>query len=136
MADFIYNTFKVFEGDGTIDMDDDDFYIMLLADTYAPSAAHSLLAEVVAHEIAGAGYVAGGQLLTNVVWENTAGVVKFDADDPEWDPATLTARYGLVYDFTPVSKPLAVLLDFGQNESATAAPFRVQFNEDGIFSKQ
>jgi len=136
MADLIYNSFKEFEGDGTIDMDGDTFKIMLLADTYVPSATHSLLADVSSHEIAGSGYVAGGQVLTTVVWERTGGVVKFDADDPEWDPATLTARYAVVYDDTASGKPLVVLLDFGQNESATSAPFRVQFHADGIFSKQ
>ena len=136
MADLIYNTFKEFEGDGTIDMDDDDFYCALLADTYTPSAAHSLWAEISAHEIEGTGYVAGGQLLANVGWIRTAGVVKFDADDPEWNPATFTARYAVIRDATPAGQPLVVLLDFGQNENATAAPFRVQFNEAGIFDKQ
>jgi hypothetical protein len=135
MADLIFNKAKEYIGDGTIDLDNDALKIMLLAVTYTPNAAHSVKADIVAHELAGAsGYSTGGYALQNITWTESGGVVTLDADDPVWNSATFTARYAVVYDDTPVSPadPLICLLDFLANKTGQGGNFYINFHTNGI----
>ena len=136
MADIIYNSFKEYMADGTIDMDGDSFKIALLDNGHTPAATHSVWADVSADEISGDGYTTGGQALTSVVWDRTAGTVKFDAANPQWTGATFTARYAVIYDDTPESPadPLVCLIDFGADKTVENNTFTVQFHEDGILT--
>lgn len=62
-------------------------------------------------------------------------IIVFDAADISWSTATVTARYGVIYDRTPGSdatRPLFALIDFDSNVSSTAATFSVQFPAQGI----
>ena len=137
MADIVFNKFKEYVGDGTIDLDDDDLRCMLLADTYTPDAAHSVKADIVAHELAGAsGYSTGGYLLQNVTWSDTDGITTLDADDPVWNSASFVCRYAVVYSDTPVSPadPLLCLLDLGANKTGQGGNFYVNFHANGIMT--
>lgn len=128
---------KEYIGDGTIDLDDDDLRIMLLADTYTPDQTDAVKADIVAHELAGAnGYSTGGYLLQSVTWANTAGVTKLDAADPVWTTATFTCRYAVVYSDTPSSPadPLICLLDLGANKTGQGGNFYITLHADGIMS--
>ena len=135
MADLIYNKFKEYMADGTIDLDTDAFKIMLTTDSYTPAATHSVKADV-DNEVEGTGYTAGGASLASVTWTESSGTVTFDAADISWTTATFTARYAVIYDDSvgdPV-KPLVCLIDFGTDKSVTAGTFTIQFHANGIFT--
>lgn len=137
MADLIYNTFREYMADNTIDMDNDTFKICLLADTYTPDAeAHTVYADISANEITGTGYTATGVALTSVVWTRAAATVTFDAADPTWSSATFTARYAVIYSDTPTSPadPLVCLIDFLGNKSVSNGTFTINFNASGILT--
>ena len=137
MADIVFDKFKEYEGDGTIDMDDDTFKILLLADTYMPDSTDAVYADIIAHELAAAnGYSTGGYTLQNVTWADVAGVTKADADDPVWTSASFTCRYAVVYDDTPESPedPLVCLLDLGENKTALGGNFYVNFHANGFLT--
>lgn len=136
MADIVYNSFVEYLGDGTIDMDDHTFKLMLLSDSYTPAATHSVLADVSGYEISGTGYTAGG-LTLSATWNRSAGTVTFDATDAQWTGATFSARYGVIYDdsvASPVVKPLMKLFDFGEVKSPSSGTFTIQFNASGILT--
>jgi len=137
MADIVFNKFKEYMGDGTIDMDDDTLKCMLLADTYTPDATDSVKADIVAHELAAAnGYSTGGATLANVTWSDDAGVTKADADDPVWTTASFTCRYAVIYSDTPSSPadPLICLLDLLENKTALGGNFYVNFHANGFLT--
>lgn len=133
MADLIYDSFKEYVCDNTIDIDDHVFKIMLLADTYTPSASHTVKADIVSHEVSGTGYTAGGATLA-ATWTRSGGTCTFDATDPAWTAATITARYAVIYDDTPTSPadPLVCLKDFGSNKTSSAGAFTIVFSASGI----
>ena len=135
MSDIIYNKFKEYMGDGTMDMDNDSFKIMLTTSSYTPAATHSVKADV-DNEISGSGYTAGGATLQNVTWTESSGTVTFDATDISWTTATFTARYAVIYDDTPSDPldPLVCLIDFGTDKSVTAGTFTIQFHANGIIA--
>lgn len=138
MADLIYDTFKEYLGDGTIDMDADAFKIMLLTDTHTPDQTDAGYADVSAEEVSsGNGYTTGGESLTSVVWDRTGGTVKFDAADAQWTSATFTARYAIIYDdsvTTPTADPLVCLIDFTANKQVSSGTFTIEFNASGIMT--
>ena len=136
MADIIYNSFKEYVCDGTIDLDDHTFKIMLLADTYTPSTAHTVVSDVSSHQITGTGYTAGGATLASMTWTRSGATCTLDATDASWTSATFTARYAVIYDDTPTSPadPLVCMLDFGSNKSCSSGAFTVVFSASGILS--
>ncbi len=134
MADIIYNSFKEYLGDGTVDMDDDVFKIALLTSDYTPDAAHTSYSDISADEVSGDGYTAGGATLAGVSWTSADGTATFDADDPEWTSATFTARYAAIYDYTAANDALVKLFDFGGDKSVSNGTFSIQFNESGVIT--
>jgi hypothetical protein len=136
MADLIYNTFKQYMGDGTIDMDTHTFKCCLLTSSYTPSATHAVYADLSSQVASGGGYTTGGATLASVTWSRSGGTVTWDAADPSWTSATFTARYAVIYDDTPTSPadPLVCLIDFGSDQSVSAGTFTIQFHSSGILT--
>lgn len=63
------------------------------------------------------------------------GYIMFDAADPSWANATITARYAVIYDDTPATdaaKPLLWLIDFESNVSSTNGTYQITFDANGI----
>ena len=83
----LYNSFKEFIGDGTIDLDNPTagaFDIRLMTGTHSFNATHTQWSNVSANEItAGNGYAAGGQNLSPT-WTRLGGTVTWDAADVSW----------------------------------------------------
>jgi hypothetical protein len=100
----------------------DEYKIALYTSAADLSAATSAYTTV--EEVSGVGYVAGGQTLTNVAISLDGTVSIFDADNPTWVNATLTARGALLYNASKSNKAVAVL-DFGADYSATNGSFVV-----------
>lgn len=72
----------------------------------------------------------------SVVWECVAAsAIVLDAADLSWTTATITARYGVIYDSTPgtdATRPLIAYFDFGTDQTSTAGTFSVTFDATGI----
>jgi hypothetical protein len=74
-------------------------------------------------EITGAGYTAGGIVLTNATVLTYGTTVYIDFDNPVWT-GVLTARGGLIYNYSKSNKSVAVL-NFGADKTS-ANTFTVQ----------
>ena len=68
MADMIYNSFPLYLGDGTIDLDSDTLKISLHTSSYTPDAGHSSYTDLDNEVANGSGYTTGGKALTTVTW--------------------------------------------------------------------
>ena len=130
----IYDSFKEYLGDGTIDLDGHTFKVMLLGNAASFDAGHSVLASVSGNQIAaGSGYAAGGAALTGVSWGQTGGTATFDADDVTWTASggAITAYKAAIYDDTPTSPadPLIGYYDYGSSITMAAAEtFLIDFS--------
>jgi hypothetical protein len=81
------------------------------------------------YEVVGTGYTAGGNILTGVTISTSAnGVVYVDFANSVWNPASFTARGGLIYNFSKGNKSIAVL-DFGADKTCLNS-FTVQMPEN------
>ena len=80
------------------------------------------------NEVSGTGYTAGGESLSSqaVAFDSTNQVAYFDAADPAWTTATITARGALIYNNSKSNAAIAVL-DFGADYSSSNGTFQVQF---------
>lgn len=132
MADFIYNSFKEYMADGSIDMDGDDFNISLHGSNFIADSSDTHYADIVATQTSGTGYTSGGTSLSNVTWTLSGGVVEFDADDPSWTSATFSADWATIYSKSASGEALVCALDFSGSESVNNGTFTVQFNAAGI----
>ena len=79
------------------------------------------------NEVSGTGYTAGGATLSSqaVAYDSTNQVAYFDAADPSWASATITARGALIYNNTKSNASIA-FLDFGSDYSSSNGTFQVQ----------
>ena len=79
------------------------------------------------NEVSGTGYTAGGATLSSqaVAYDSTNQVAYFDAADPSWSSATITARGALIYNNTKSNASIAIL-DFGSDYSSSNGTFQVQ----------
>lgn len=102
----LYNKFKEYAGDGTIDLDNDTFKIGLyLSSSNAATLTNSVLADLTNEHANANGYTTGGNTLANVTWTESSGTVTLDADDTSWTASggSITARFAVIYDDTPTS---------------------------------
>jgi hypothetical protein len=79
-------------------------------------------------EVAGVGYLVGGQLLLNpqVLLDTGARVAYASFDDAVWANSVITARAALIYNQSAQQRAVAVL-DFGVDRTSNHGPFHVQF---------
>ena len=79
------------------------------------------------NEVSGTGYTAGGVALSSqaVAYDATNQVAFFDAADPAFTTATITARGALIYNNSKSNASIAVL-DFGSDFTSTAGTFTIQ----------
>lgn len=134
MQSLLYNPFRLYLSNGTVDLDNDTFKIILLDNAYVPDLESATYAEIAANELPdGNGYTAGGQTLANVTLTRAGNKVTFDADDPVWPGSTFDARYAAIYDATTVDQVLMGYLDFGEVKNVSNGVFTVHFHVDGIF---
>lgn len=106
--------------------------IALLRDTYVPNLdAHLRYSDVSPFEVAAGGtYVLGGKQIANrsATYDALADEYGLFGDDVQWGPgATITARYGVIYEMTTTDKYLWALLDFDQNFVVNNGIFVVDF---------
>lgn len=110
-------------------MEADDLYVAL----YDKSADIGPNTDTyVAHgEVAGAGYVHGGQMLSGVEIGTTASTAWMTWREPvRWENATIRAAYALIYNRSKQNMALAVL-SFGGEVVSTNGPWVLEFPATG-----
>lgn len=138
MADIIYNSFKANIMNGGIDLDTDTIKVMLVTSAYTPNQdTHEDRADVT-NEVSGTGYTAGGATLASktVTKDTTDNEGVFDGADVTWSTATITARGAVIYKSTGVAANdlLICYLDFGSDQSSSAADFTIAWNAEGLIN--
>ena len=103
---------------GVHDLEADSLYISVYTDLASLDETTAIYTTV--NEITGTGYVAGGELLTNVTVKSLDGVAYVSFSNPTWSPASFTARGALIYNSTKGNKSIAVL-DFGSTKTMSPA---------------
>lgn len=124
-----------------VDILSDTIKVALLVNTYTfDQHNHKFYSDISANEVAsGGGYTTGGATLGSKTWVYSSALKlwTFDAADATWAASTITARYGVVYDDTPVgagNKILLTIVDFGQDQSTAGGTFTIQWASAGIFT--
>ncbi|NCN39987.1 hypothetical protein GW916_01930 [bacterium] len=137
MADVIYNAFKKYIMNGSIDLDTDTINVMLVTSTYTPDQDLHEYRDDVTNEVTGTGYSAGGSALATktVTADNTDNEGVFDADDVAWTTSTITARGAVLYKArggASSADELICYIDFGSDKISTAGTFTIAWNAEGI----
>lgn len=124
--------------DGSIDLDTDTIKVALVTSTYTPNQDTHDFFDDVTNEVAGTGYSAGGATLASktVTADTTDNEGVFDAADVTWSTATITARGAVIYKSTGTAGTSALIcyLDFGSDQSSSAADFIIAWNAEGILN--
>jgi len=80
------------------------------------------------NEVSNSGsYAAGGGTLTNVTPTTSGTTALTDFADITFTSATITARGALIYNDTAAGDPSVLVLDFGEDKTATNGDFQVIF---------
>jgi len=74
------------------------------------------------NEVSGAGYIAGGLILSNVTVSQGEGIAYVDFDNPTWPASSFTSRGALIYNSSKANKAMFVL-DFGLNQTTVNENF-------------
>ena len=95
--------------------------------TSSASLGATTSAYTTSNEVSGTGYTAGGATLSSqaVAFDSSNNVAYFDAADPAFTTATITARGALIYNNSQSNASIAVL-DFGSDFTSTAGTFTIQ----------
>lgn len=122
-----------------VDLDGDTLKAMLCTSSYTPDQDTHEFKSDVTNEVTGTGYTAGGVALSGVSASYTGATNTWalDASDVAWLASTLTARYLVLYDSTPVTdatRRLIAYVDFGGDVSTTNGTLTVSWATGGIVS--
>jgi hypothetical protein len=137
MASKLYGQFLSQALNKEIDWDSDTVKVALLTNAYTPNQdAHNYYDDVVANQVTGTGYTAGGLTLTNKT--NTyipdTNTIILDAENVTWSSSTITARYAVIYVVggTNATSPLVGYVDFGSDQSSSNGNFTITWDSTGI----
>lgn len=114
---------------------------MLIDNTSTPNFDTHDFRNDVTGEVTGTGYTAGGVVLTTTVLvpgSPSAGVLKFDHDDPSWASSTITGAIALVEYFArggaATADELILLLFFTTAVSTSNGLLLVSINANGVYN--
>ena len=133
-----YTSYEQYVHDGTINLNSTGkIMLTLIANTYTPSTAHTVWADVSSDEVAnGDGYTTGGEALGSLSVNST----RFDAADVTCSSLTKTFRYGVLYindTVNAIVKPLIAYILFDDTPadiSIGGGDFTVQWSGSGIIT--
>ena len=124
-----------------VDLDADTIKIALVNSTYTAVAdavkhTHEYWSDVVANEVTGTGYTAGGATLSGKASGSSGTTYTFDAADVSWPNSTVTATGAVIYKSSGVAttSPLIAYLDFGGSVSTSNTTLQLPFAAGGIFT--
>lgn len=120
-----------------IDLDLETHRVAMFTNTITPNYSTDTAYAVApynANEVSGAGYTAGGALLsTTTVTESPTGTLMWDAADTSWAASTITnARCALAYADALAGNNAIVLINFGGDYSTSNGTFTIQWAAAGI----
>ena len=97
---------------------------------YAASASldHTTTVYSATNEASGAGYVAGGKVLSGFATGRSGKTAWTDFADALWPNSTITARYALIYNATRGNKAVKTI-DFLVTKASSNGQFDVEFPE-------
>lgn len=144
----LFNSFKGFMADGTIDLDEaSSFRCALVTSSYTAALTHDTWSDISTNEVAnGNGYATHGAAMTCTWTESPAGTWTFDSDNPTWaaTDSGITARYAVIVHDTDANGALAAgdkvvaycLLDSTPADVTVTAgnPLVIQIAATGIFA--
>jgi uncharacterized membrane-anchored protein len=107
---------------GEHDLETDEIKIALY--TSEANLGPATTAYATSGEVVGAGYTAGGEVMTGVTVSLSGTTAYVDFDDTVWSSASFTTRCALIYNASKSNKAIAVL-DFGSDKTTTTT-FTVQ----------
>ncbi len=137
MASLIYDSFPFDTQEGNVVPATDTFYMMLVDATYVPNKKTDTKRSDVTGEVAGAGYAAGGKVVTCAVVNDTATdrtTLSFGA--VSWAGSTITARACVIYKHRgglASADELVAYGDFGANITSTGGTFTATETSPLIF---
>lgn len=136
MANIVYNNFLKLTLSGTVDLINDNIYVMLVSGSYVPSVYHSGMSSILPYQTTDAlsAYKSGGSLLTSKTIIESSNSAAFDAADVSWNPATVTASGAVVWysGSNTVRHPIC-WIELG-NQTSTNGTFQIVWNNtNGIF---
>lgn len=141
----VYNKFKEYVGDGTIDLDTDAFKAALFLSTSNAatlSVGTGIFADLTNQHATANGYTQPGVAISGITWVESAGTITFDCDDITWTASggSIVARFLVIYDDTPTSPadPL-VAMNLMDNTPADVTAtdgqvLKIQINASGMFT--
>jgi hypothetical protein len=138
MASKLYGNVLAKAFNKEVDWDSDTIKVALLTNAYTPNQdTHDYYDDVVANEVTGTGYTAGGATLAGktITYDGANNVTVLDANDVTWASSTITARYAVIYDdsgATNAQKALIGYVDFGSDQSSTNGNFTITWDANGI----
>lgn len=139
----VYDSFKLWMGDGTFDMDADTFKILLTSNTYTPALTHSVLADITNEVASGNGYTTGGATLATIAWTKSGSTTTFDATvDPSWTASGGSigpARKAVIYKAGTANAHVSPLvcycvLDSADITTTDGNTLTIQLNASGILT--
>lgn len=139
----VYDSFKLWMGDGTFDMDADTFKVLLASNSYSPDiAVDSVLADITNQVANGNGYTTGGATLGSVTWTKSGSTTKFDAADSSWTAsggAIGPIRKAVIYKSGTANAHISPLVGYCVLDSADISIsdgnlFTIQWNASGILT--
>ena len=137
MANFLYTSYKRDRQQALINLLTDTIKVALVTSAYVPNQdTHEKFSDVTGEVAGGNGYTSGGATLAGKtsVKDVVAHAGVFDADDPTWDPSTITARGAVLYKDTGVAatSPLIGYIDFAADKSSEGDRFRILWSATGV----
>lgn len=127
----VYNSALEDLARGAIDFDTDTFRAMLVTSAYAPNKDTHLKRSDITNEVTGAGYTAGGEIVTATITKDTANDrLDIAFSNPSWPTSTITARGVVIYKSrggAATADELVCYGDFGANVTSTNGTFTVNF---------
>jgi hypothetical protein len=139
MANTIYNSFKRDLLLALINCQADTIKVMLVGPSYTFDVdAHEKRSDVIAHEVSGPGYTAGGVALTakTVTLDLPNNQAVFDADNPVITSTTITGAIGaIVYKARGGAASADELIcynEFAAPASSTSGDFTININVNGV----
>lgn len=119
-----------------VDWVTDTIKVALTTSAYTPNQDTHDFFDDITNEVTGTGYTAGGVTLTTktTAYDTASNETRLDADDAIWATSSLTARYAVVYKSTGTAStsPLLGYVDFGGDQTTSAADFTIQWDATGV----
>ena len=119
-----------------VDFLTDTIKVALCTSSYTPNQDTHDFFNDVTNEVSGTGYTAGGATLASktVTYDSSSQRVWLNAADVTRSTSTITARYAIIYHDTgtPSTSTLLAYVDFGSDQTSTAADFTIQWATNDI----